>query len=515
MLKSLVIVLSLFTSTTPASPQTYSKIVQCLTISGIPQAYPGTSSFTELIIPLNLRLNYTPVALALPTTVSQVQAAVKCAGKLGVKVNPRSGGHSYASHSIGGEDGHLVVDLRYFRDTVVDKKTNVATVGTGARLGNVAVALYEQGRRAMAHGICPGVGVGGHVLHGGQGYSTHTHGLFLDFLLSADIVLADGSLVTASSTQNSELFWALRGAGMSFGIVTSFKFRTIAAPPENILFYYPYLWNQDQARAGWEAWQQYCGGFTNPIIPREMNIRWVVVNYASGYMIFLLEGAYHGSQADFLTALGPLLSALEKVGGLQADIRGTGPHSLGWLDSLLYANNNDLFNEQGTGETLESPLNYTAHSTFFTKSLITDNLSPAGIDAFITQLYTTGPTSPVGWYFIIYTQGGPTSIMTQTPSPSTSYAHRTSLYEWQLVAQVAAPPFPDAGIEWLNNFVDAILEAEEGAGEKKLGMYYNYADPSLGRREADGRYWLQNYPRLKAIKKEVDPKSVFMNPQTV
>ncbi|KAK0102651.1 hypothetical protein ONS95_006255 [Cadophora gregata] len=105
--------------------------------------------------------------------------------------------------------------------------------------------------------------------------------------------------------------------------------------------------------------------------------------------------------------------------------------------------------------------------------------------------------------------------MTQTPSPSTSYAHRTSLYEWQLVAQVAAPPFPDAGIEWLNNFVDAILEAEEGAGEKKLGMYYNYADPSLGRREADGRYWLQNYPRLKAIKKEVDPKSVFMNPQTV
>lgn len=168
--------------------------------------------------------------------------------------------------------------------------------------------------------------------------------------------------MTASSTQNSELFWALRGAGMSFGIVTSFKFRTIAAPAENVIFYYPYLWNQAQARAGWEAWQEYCGGSTDPIIPREMNIRWVVVNYASGYMIFLLEGAYHGSQADFLVAIKPLLSALEMVGGLQADIRGTGPHSLGWLDSLLYANNNDLFDAQGTGETLESPLNYTAVS---------------------------------------------------------------------------------------------------------------------------------------------------------
>jgi len=149
---------------------------------------------------------------------------------------------------------------------------------------------------------------------------------------------------------------------MSFGIVTSFKFRTIAAPAENVIFYYPYLWNQAQARAGWEAWQEYCGGSTDPIIPREMNIRWVVVNYASGYMIFLLEGAYHGSQADFLVAIKPLLSALEMVGGLQADIRGTGPHSLGWLDSLLYANNNDLFDAQGTGETLESPLNYTAVS---------------------------------------------------------------------------------------------------------------------------------------------------------
>ncbi|KAH7400197.1 hypothetical protein BKA64DRAFT_477161 [Cadophora sp. MPI-SDFR-AT-0126] len=519
MLRFILLALCLFRLPVSASPQTYTKIVQCLSASNIPQAYPGTPSFTELIIPLNLRLNYTPIALALPTTVPQVQAAVKCAVKLGVKVNPRSGGHSYASHSIGGEDGHLVVDLRYFRETVVDRKTNVAAVGPGARLGNVAVALFEQGERAMAHGVCPGVGVGGHVLHGGQGYSTHTHGLLLDFLLSAEVVLADGSLVTASTTQNSELFWALRGAGMSFGIVTSFKFRTIAAPPENILFYYPYLWDQAQARAGWEAWQQYCGGFTEPIIPREMNIRWVVVNADSEHMIFLLEGAFHGSEADFLVAIAPLLSALEKVGGLQADIRGTGPHSLGWLDSLLYANNNDLFNEQGTGETLESPLNYTAHSTFFTKSLMTDNLSTAGIDAFINQLYTTGPTSPVGWYFIIYTQGGPTSILTQPPfsSPSTSYAHRTSLYEWQLVAQVAAPPFPSIGIDWLNAFVDAILDVEERSGEKKkvLGMYYNYADPSLGGREAGERYWLQNYPRLQAIKKKVDPRSVFMNPQTV
>jgi FAD/FMN-containing dehydrogenase len=90
-----------------------------------------------------------------PYNVSQVQAAVLCAAELGVKVNPKSGGHSYAGHSNGEEDGHLVVDLKYFRDTVVDKKTCVATIGPGARLGNVALDLFNQGGRAMAHGSMP------------------------------------------------------------------------------------------------------------------------------------------------------------------------------------------------------------------------------------------------------------------------------------------------------------------------------------------------------------------------
>jgi FAD/FMN-containing dehydrogenase len=71
-------------------------------------------------------------------------------------VNPKSGGPSYAGHSLGGEDGHLVIDLKYFRDTKVDPMTNIATIGPGARLGNVALDLFAQGQRALAHGTCPG-----------------------------------------------------------------------------------------------------------------------------------------------------------------------------------------------------------------------------------------------------------------------------------------------------------------------------------------------------------------------
>lgn len=139
-----------------ASPSAQSNVVSCLTKANVPQAIPGTANFTQSIVPFNLRLPFTPVALAIPSTLAQVQSAVSCAAKNGVKVNPRSGGHSYASHSIGGEDGHLVVDLKLFNTVNVDSTTNIASVGPGARLGNLAISLFNQGGRAIPHGVCPG-----------------------------------------------------------------------------------------------------------------------------------------------------------------------------------------------------------------------------------------------------------------------------------------------------------------------------------------------------------------------
>src|SRR5258708_5665904 len=120
MFKPLLIALSLGAHSIQAAPQKFDDIVNCLASSGVPQDYPGSADFSQDVLPYKLRLNFTPIALAVPLTVSQVQAAVVCASKVGVSVNPKSGGHSYASHSIGGDDGHLVIDLKYFRETKVD-----------------------------------------------------------------------------------------------------------------------------------------------------------------------------------------------------------------------------------------------------------------------------------------------------------------------------------------------------------------------------------------------------------
>ena len=132
-----------------------STVNTCLDDEGVPQVDADSELFPSAIEPLNLRLPFTPVALALPTAISQVQAAVSCAVKNNVTVSARCGRHSYASHGLGGEDGHLVIDVQNFNTTSVDLDSGLATVGSGLLTGEVALALYNHGQRAISHGTCP------------------------------------------------------------------------------------------------------------------------------------------------------------------------------------------------------------------------------------------------------------------------------------------------------------------------------------------------------------------------
>jgi FAD/FMN-containing dehydrogenase len=173
--------------------------------------------------------------------------------------------------------------------------------------------------------------MGGHALHGGYGLASHTYGLALDFMVAATVVLADGRVVKASTTENSDLFWALCGAGCSFGIETEVRFRTIPAPPKNLLFYYIYTWTPIQALAGFQAIQNYANSTLQPL---DMNMR-VVIAILDGNLIWVLEGVYHGSVADFQAAAESLLAEL---GPTYLTIDST----FGWIDSFLYANNDGL-----------------------------------------------------------------------------------------------------------------------------------------------------------------------------
>lgn len=250
------------------------QFLQRLNIPFIDANSPGWAAATTVY---NLRRPVIPVLVVYTNTPKQVQDAVSCGVQSGLKVSARCGNHSYTSLGLGGEDDHLVVDLTPMNSVTLDNVTKVATVQAGARLGHVASELLQQGGRAIAHGSCPGVGIAGHILHGGYGWASHNKGLALDWMIGAHIVLADGTQVHCSATENSDLFWALRGAGSNFGIVTSFELKTFEVPQISTPFKVPLDWHsKNEKLAGVKALVEFARN-----APAELNMRCMYAPFAN------------------------------------------------------------------------------------------------------------------------------------------------------------------------------------------------------------------------------------------
>ena len=172
-----------------------------------------------------------PARVLRPGNVGDVQAGVRFAASAGLLLSVRGGGHSFAG--FGTNDGGVVIDLSQLADVeIIDKERHLVRIGGGATWGMMNDATMAHGL-ATTGGIVASTGVGGLTLGGGIGYLSRRFGLTVDNLLSADVVLADGTLVTASLTSHPDLFWALRGGGGNFGVVTEFTFR-LHPVPENI-----------------------------------------------------------------------------------------------------------------------------------------------------------------------------------------------------------------------------------------------------------------------------------------
>ncbi|NBE98591.1 FAD-binding protein [Nonomuraea sp. KC401] len=168
-----------------------------------------------------------PAAVVTCHTTPEVAAAVQVARDLGVPLSVRGGGHGWSGAALA--DGGVVVDLCGLRDVTVDPRTDVAEVGGGASSLDVARAAGKHGL-VVAAGTAGTVGFAGLVLGGGYGPLSGALGLAADNLLSADVVLADGTTVTASPDHEPELFWSLRGGGGNFGVVTGLRVRLHRVP---------------------------------------------------------------------------------------------------------------------------------------------------------------------------------------------------------------------------------------------------------------------------------------------
>jgi FAD/FMN-containing dehydrogenase len=189
----------------------------------------------------NAMIDRKPLAIARCADVADVIAAVRFAREHSVRVSVRGGGHNAAG--LGVCDDGLVIDLSGISYVHVEPSSRMVRVGGGATWGAVDHAAHVFGL-AVPSGAVSTTGVGGLTLGGGLGHLTRKYGLTIDSLVSADLILADGSFAVASAQANPDLFWAIRGGGGNFGIVTSFLFQ---AHPVNMVCAGPMLWDLDAA----------------------------------------------------------------------------------------------------------------------------------------------------------------------------------------------------------------------------------------------------------------------------
>jgi FAD/FMN-containing dehydrogenase len=202
---------------------------------------PGDDSYDEARSVYNAMIDRRPGLIARCADVADVIAAVDAARRNDLLVSIRGGGHN--AGGLGVCDDGLVIDLSAMKGIRVDPDTRTVRVQGGCTWGDVDHATHPFGL-AVPSGIISTTGVGGLTLGGGRGHLTRRHGLTIDNLLSADVVLADGRAVTASPTSHPDLFWALRGGGGNFGVVTSFEFR---AHSVSEIVGGPTLWPLDRA----------------------------------------------------------------------------------------------------------------------------------------------------------------------------------------------------------------------------------------------------------------------------
>ena len=193
-----------------------------------------------------------PACVLRPGTVGDVQAGVRFAAGTGLVLSVRGGGHGFAG--FGTSDGGVVIDLgRLANVEILDPERRLVRIGGGATWGQVAAGLAPHGL-AISSGDTKSVGAGGLTLAGGIGWMVRKHGLALDNVAAAEVVTASGQVVHASAAENPELFWAIRGGGGNFGIVTAFDF---AARPAAAVFCGTIAFPAAEAAAVLQGWADY------------------------------------------------------------------------------------------------------------------------------------------------------------------------------------------------------------------------------------------------------------------
>lgn len=421
----------------------------------------------------NAMIDRRPALIALCATPLDVIHALALAEREEYQVAVRAGGHSVAGMSV--NDGGVVIDVRPMKTITIDPAARTAKVGAGVTWGEFDRAAQEYGL-ATTGGRVSSTGVAGFTLGGGSGWAERKFGLACDNLISVDLVTADGRAITANETQRPELFWALRGGGGNFGVVTAFEFTLHQLGPVVLagLLGWPAADGRDVATVyrdlAYEAPDKLGSGLIFVNAPEEE----FVPPHVRGAPIAAVVVLWAGDPAEGQDAVKPFI-----------DLRPTAD--------------------------LVAPMQYTDFQRMlddppglrhYWSADFHDELSDEALDVFVR--HAADRKSPLTQQ-ILFPWGG---AVARADDGSTPLTHRSAHWITHPFAMWVDSADNDANIEWARGFRRDIAKYTSG------GTYLNFIGDE-GQDRVRAAFGPVNYARLAAVKAEYDPDNIFRGNQNI
>ncbi len=436
---------------------------------------PSTAGYDEARSIWNDMIDRRPGLIVMCESAEDVAGAVRFAGEHRLLLSIHGAGHNIAGNAVC--DGGVMISFARMKAVSVDPGSGKVRVQPGATLGDLDAATQAHGL-AVPTGINSTTGIAGLTLGGGFGWLSRKHGMTVDNLLSADVVLADGSMVVASESEHADLFWGLRGGGGNFGVVTSFEFQAHAVGPEVLsgLIVHPFSDAPELLR----AYRDYLQG-----VPDEVTV-WVVMRKAPplpflpeevhGTEVVVLAAMYAGDMAEGEVALAPLRA----IGNPIADVIGPHPFA-GWQQAF------DPLLEPGAR-------NYWKTHDFA-------EMSDDVIDAVLEFV----PTLPDPQSEVFFAQLG--GAQGRVPDDATAYQGRSAAFLMNVHGRWSDPEADDRCIAWCRELYDRLTPLATGEA------YVNFMTEEEGDRVETA--YGTSYARLVEVKNAYDPTNLFRVNQNV
>ena len=437
---------------------------------------PGDPGYEDARNVKNSMIDRRPALVGRPTDETGVAALVDLARERGLRLAVRCGAHGVSGH--GTCDGGIVIDLGGLNSIEVDPAAKIARAGGGVSWGELDDATQRHGL-AVTGGRVPTTGIGGLTLGSGSGWLERMHGLTCDSLMSARVVLADGSLVTASPFQNEDLFWGLRGGGGNFGVVTEFTYQLHDVGPmvTGGMLLYPRAMAREVARhyRDWieSAPREVGGGIAFICAPPHEPIPPEVQGKPMVGVIL----AYFGAEADAEEALRPMVEF--------------GPPAMAMVAPMPY-----------TALQMMQVDSFPDDARVYFKAEFMDEWSDEAIDAVIEAV--AEPTSPIATV-LFQPMGG---AIADVGADETALPVRDAKWCYHALTMW----YPDMGpdevhIKWTKDLAAAMSKYA------RPGIFLNFvADEGTDRvRDTYGPHW----DRLVALKDRYDPDNLFSLNQNI